>query len=105
MKKRLAAIAFPFSVIVVLILLLSNPNKNQYFARVSQDYTKYHHELQISQEALEQIGKSQRNSYILFSTFSYSVGKLSFHYFGIGNSVFYVGSEYDKKKSAPIKVV
>ena len=59
----------------------------------------------ISHEVFKVIGKSDRQNYLLFSTFAYTYGGKSYHYVGIASQVIFVGAQYDQRKNQVYKVV
>lgn len=84
------------TVILVLVLGISNPNEEAFLQKVSDTYGQFHGGLQFSPAELLEMGKSYRESYFLFSTYRYEFGSIRVNYFGAGNMVFYLGS-YRKK--------
>lgn len=91
--------------ITLIVLLISNPRENSYLSAVAIEYSKNPHHDQLPSEIFQKIGKSKRANYFLFSTYSYKYSGMSLHYFGMANQVFYVGSEYDSKRSRIAKMV
>jgi hypothetical protein len=88
-----------------IFLFFSNPSERNYLTRVSNDYTKFHHYDEIPVEVLQQIGDSNRTTYLLFSTYDYQFGKMKVFYFGFANSIYYIGLKRNSKKERPLKIV
>ena len=86
-------------------LSLSNPSETTYLQRVSDDYAQYHPKMDIPTEVLQQVGQSNRTTYLFFSTYDYRFGNMRVFYFGVANSVYYMGLQRKKKEKRPIKVV
>ena len=102
LKSRLFVLVF---LLTLAILSLSNPSEKTYLTRVSNDYMEYHIKAEIPVEVLEQIGKSNRSTYLLFSTFDYQFGGIKVFYFGVANNIYYVGMKRKKKEDRPIKMI
>lgn len=96
---------FSISIVSLLLLFLSNPSETNYLTRVSDDYAKHHHNMDLPTEILQHIGASHRTSYFLFSTYDYEFGNMKVFYFGIANSIHYLGIQTKKRESKPFKVV
>jgi len=91
--------------LVLAFLSFSNPSEKTYLTRVSNDYMEYHIKVEIPVEVLEQIGKSNRSTYLLFSTFDYQFGGVKVFYFGVANNIYYVGMKRKTKEDRPIKMI
>lgn len=95
-----------FIILIFLSLLfISNPSESTYLSRVSEDYAQFHHNKEITMKILEQIGQSNRTTYLLFSTYDYQFGNVRVFYVGVANSIYYLGSKTKKQDRKPIKVV
>lgn len=97
---------FPILLLILIIasLLFSNPNESRYLANIHRHYTSQYIESNLSTETIKQIGKHERVTYLLFSTYTYSLGKRKAYYFGIANNVFFLGSKRFSKPKEEIKV-
>lgn len=97
-------------ILLVLLLMLvflsiSNPSEKSYLTRVSNDYMEYHIKADIPVEVLEEIGKSNRSTYLFFSTFDYQFAGVKVFYLGVANNIYYVGMQRRKKEDRPVKIV
>lgn len=70
--------------VVISILIVGNPSQGAFIERIAHDYGKSHHGLSISADYLQNVGTLRRDSYVLFSTCTYSFGQISVNYVGIG---------------------
>ena len=102
LKNHLILLVF---LLVLAFLSLSNPSEETYLTRVSDDYKEYHINADIPVEVLEQIGKSNRSTYLFFSTFDYQFGGIKIFYIGVANNIYYVGMQRSKKEDRPIKMI
>ncbi|MEO1053135.1 MAG: hypothetical protein AAFX87_21060 [Bacteroidota bacterium] len=91
MKKILIRV-IPFLAIVILVLGLTNPNENRFLEKVAQDYGQFHGGMEIDEERLLKIGKSERSSYLIFSVYHYEFGNIGVAYFGIATNTIFVKS-------------
>ena len=102
LKNHLIALALLGS---LAFLSFSNPTERTYLSRVSQDYKQYHADYDIPADVLQVVGRSNRSTYLLFSTYDYQFGDTKIFYFGVANQIIYMGSKKRKKEKNPIKIV
>lgn len=105
MKKDIKILSISIIGILVGILWISNPTETTYLKEISVEYSKYHNDMEISHEVLRNIGKKKRNNYILFSTYSYKFGNLTYFYFGAASRVYSMGYSYEEKNVNPTKII
>jgi hypothetical protein len=91
--------------LLLAFLSISNPSENTYLERVSDDYAQYHPKMDIPLEVLEQVGQSNRTTYLFFSTYDYRFGNMRIYYLGVANSVYYLGLQRKGQEKRPAKVV
>lgn len=91
--------------VVLVVLSFSNPTESTYLSRVSDDYKQHHINYDIPAEVLQVVGKSNRSTYLLFSTYDYQFGNIKVFYFGVANHIFYVGTKRKKQEKNPVKIV
>jgi hypothetical protein len=98
---------FPLLILLCFFafLVISNPSELTYLNRVSVDYAQYHPKMDIPTEVLQQVGQSNRTTYLFFSTYDYRFGNMQVFYFGVANSIYYLGLQRKKSERRPIKVV
>jgi hypothetical protein len=65
LKRRLLLAGMLF---LLSYLFVSNPTESTYLSRVLDDYARYHENMDISVEMLQEIGESHRTTYFFFST-------------------------------------
>jgi len=91
MKSRLLRIGIVLMMVVV-VLILSNPNEGTYLNKISNEYGQVHGGMQFSQSDLLQMGESEHTSFLIFSTYEYRFGTIGVRYVGFLFSVFQVDS-------------
>lgn len=98
---------FPILLLVLIVgsLLFSNPNESRYLANIHNYYTSQYFESNLTTETIKSIGEHERVTYLLFSTYTYQLGKRKAYYFGIANNVFFLGSKRHSKPKEEIKFV
>ena len=104
MIRKLKSATLLLIVISFGLLWISNPNEINYLKKISVEYSKFHSQTKISHDVLRNIGLRKRDNYVLFSTYSYKFGRLTFYYFGIANRVYSLGSMIDEEE-VPLKSV
>ena len=70
--------------VFLLFLIVGNPSQKSYLNKIAKDYGTVHHGLEMSAESLLKMGSLNRNSYLLFSTCTYTFGNISVTYLGVG---------------------
>lgn len=93
--KKITLILFS---LFVAFLILSNPSEESFMKAVATDYGRIHNSQPLTAQMLRHLGKSSRQSYILFSRYDYQFGSIGVSYFGIGNMIFFTGSHGDTSK-------
>jgi len=91
MKKRLWIMIY----VVLGALAISTPSEFRFEQRLATDYGSIHHGKSLDVGDLKAIGTSHYQSYVFFSRYHYSFGKIGVSYFGIGFMTFYLGSDQD----------
>jgi hypothetical protein len=104
MMKKVKSLLLLAACISIIMMWISNPEESIYLNRVSLEYSKHHHNAEISYEMLKQVGKSKRKNYLLFSTYAYKLGNMKFNYIGVANNVFFFGYSFERTEK-PLKVV
>ena len=89
--------------ILLVLLIIFNPNEKQFLIRVSSDYGTTHHGLEITPQSLLQIGESSYKTYILFSMYDYQFGEVTVGYFGVMGLIVFLGSESKTSSYSPPK--
>lgn len=102
LKRRLLLAGTLF---LLSYLFISNPTESTYLSRVLDDYARYHENMDISVEMLQEIGESHRTTYFFFSTYDYRFADMKVFYFGVANSIYYVRLHRDDDKEGPVKFV
>jgi len=72
--------------------MLSNPSEQKFLESVASNYSSQHGGMEMSVSQLIKMGESERNSYLIFSTYSYEFGTIGVEYFGMAYMTFYLGS-------------
>ncbi|MEM6641365.1 MAG: hypothetical protein AAF616_00185 [Bacteroidota bacterium] len=79
------------AMLVTAILVLGTPSEDRFLRRLNVDYGSIHGTT-MSLEQLKQIGTSSFTSYLLWSTYDYSLGDIQVNYVGFAFMTFYQGS-------------
>ncbi len=100
-KKLFTAFLF-----LIVIIVMTNPTHEDYLDRVSQDYGQIHKGMDMTSDMLLRIGHQERNSFWIFSRYTYRFGAISVEYIGCGTLIFFVGSaKVSKGKFAHLSVL
>lgn len=92
---RISSIAL---LIIVLVLILTNPTEEQFLNRVAGDYGTMHHGLTLDAKQLLELGEKETQSYFLFGVYSYRFGTISVSYIGLLGTFIKLGSETRKQE-------
>ena len=105
MSNKLKSFLVYFLCFLTLILWISNPREASYLRNISVEYAKFHSAQAIPGDVIKKIGSSKRKNYLIFSTYTYQYGNMSFYYLGVANTIFFMGTAYNRIQKNPVKVV
>ncbi|HKK39086.1 MAG TPA: hypothetical protein VJ949_06695 [Cryomorphaceae bacterium] len=83
----------------VIFLAVTNPSEEKFLHKVSADYGAIHGGMHFTPAQLLEMGSSQRQSWLIFSTYEYQFGTIGVRYVGFLFSVIHVESFREEKKS------
>jgi len=94
-------------IIGIIFMAVSNPSEEKFLNKVSMEYGAVHGGMHFTPAQLLKMGTSQRQSYLLFSTYEYQFGSIGVRYVGFLFSVFHVESyrEEDPQKKGQDEVL
>ena len=92
-------------IIGLVALAMTNPTEENYLTRLGNDYGNMHHGTKVSNDMLKHMGKSERTSYLFFSTYHYAFGNATADYYGVGMSIFFKSSSYEPLQKQEEKTI
>jgi len=72
--------------------MLSNPSEQKFLESVATKYGTHHGGTEMNISQLVKMGESDRQSYLIFSSYSYEFGTIGVEYVGIAYMTFFLGS-------------
>jgi len=78
--------------ILFLVLALSNPSEQKFLKSMATKYGTLHGGMKMTISQLAELGESNKDSYLIYSIYTYEFGNIGVRYFGIAGMTFFIRS-------------